>query len=72
VPIVCTLRPHPAHYVAARLEIAKVLFADSRLFVDLNFRSTKRTRRRRRVIGVIPRCKGLQNTFGSLARPSIW
>ena len=65
MPIISTLLPHPLHLGRAGLEVAKVLLAQSRLLIHLDFVS--RERRRRRIV----RGQRAEDALGRLAGATV-
>ena len=65
VTVVCPLLPHSLHFGRAWLEVAKVLFSQTRLFEDGYL--VPRERRWCRVVGR----EGAQDAFGGFARSAI-
>lgn len=68
VTIIRSFLPHAFHLSAAWLEIAKVLFSQPGLFVDLDGMSIER----RRGAGFGWRGEGAQDAFGGFAGAAVW
>lgn len=68
VSIVRSFLPHPLHLATTRLEIAEVLFPQSRLLIHLDGMSAER---RRSIVGGRGRCESAQNAFCCFARAAV-